>query len=1002
MDHYSITTASAYLPSTDDIVSFTIPTKSPVSQLESTIPTLAQSDQAISSTSFFPSHSRCSGFVLARVVEDGYVLELRWMTFVRGSRLEMEMGREGETENPFAELDDSSSDLPPIRFIFPARIVSNPFLTLVVGSQALQVRILTHEGYLYSLMFKDSTLFYSSELADRDDWSEEYKVGSLEGRRPALLHGVAEGFVVIGCTDSFLVRVTHEGELRPVQCFVTFHSRSVYMTGQSYQEVELKSNSSFSVRSLLPSFSTRNLSPSAVHSSPGQVLSFASASMEGSAAFGFSVSRDRKLKIWNLETGSCLRAIDLPRPSAPNYDIDNDSHNNGTPSSNRKTPLLLAPIPTPFVKIINGDDDSTYASYLVLFVPASAGSPPGFFIYGIVLDPTGVVRELAASGEKTCPSTSASLIDFDAIRFDLTSPLQTNDASWNLWTVWEEGGESEIRYINLPELGGAIGAALGEEDDDAIDWKRIESGSISGSTWTAGHFDELLLDETRSILDVFTQHIFHPNRYSPSTLQYALEFYESTLVQELDLRYLPDVFTVEYETIAQRLLAIVGSSIELEISPSTGATLYDAYNKRLKVEWLRFVAICNESRTAALFPTSLSCDAERGVVMMIMRDAIAVPIIQDTILTLKRAEHNAEEGMVLATLQPHSLEFSYPQLAPPGIRNDLATLISTMTLMSNHLPGLVMRQLESALLDNVRSNVSRDIEDVALDLFDSHLAPHIDDILQEQISANLNGLLSPEATFQTLWTILTTPELSRPVDQNLDDSSRASEITSALLTDYIATTIEARYSVIQGLIVVLLYVYGEEDGLIPQLSSLTNATFATFHTLASLYWIISQPSIPILDRDLSTDEGILERFGDMTVTGSDSPASTPVSSLLNGLIRDRYAPPISAAHSLPFSLATSACVFLSSTGLISQKRSITASPEDVEFAMRLFDLRLPHLALDYVLMYPQETGMSHVKGLALLTLDRAEEAQIAFEKVAPALCKLNRSMLRSMQLNYDI
>lgn len=687
------------------------------------------------------------------------------------------------------------------------------------------------------------------------------------------------------------------------------------------------------------------------------------------------------MKIWNLETGACLRAIDLPRLPA-SYDDDSNGRQPVSGSSTpRKAPVLLPSAPAPFVKLINGDESSTYNSYLVLYVPAAAGSPPAFFIYGIVYSSTGAVTELASAGEKICSSTSASLVDFDVIRFDLTTPIGSI-VPWNLWTLWEEGGESEIRYISLAELGG------GDEDEFETEWSTIETGSTSGSTWTASHFDELLLDDTQSVVDIFVQHIFYPNRYSPSTLEYALEIYESNLLNDIDPRYLPDVFTTEYDSTAQRLIAIVGCSVQLEISPSTGAALHDLYKKKLKVEWLRFVAICNESRTAALFPIGLACSGERGMTMILMRDAVAVPILQDTILTLRRMERDEEQSNRFIALQADSLEFSYPHLSPPGIRSDVATLVSTISLFTSRIPSLVLRHLETELLSTVRSPMTQDVEDVALDLFDRHLAPYIDDDLQGSIFLELNGLLTPEASFIALWTILTTSELSRPLAENSDELSPPSDLASALLTDYLATTIEARYAVAKGLVMILLYIYGEEDGLIPQLSSLTSSTLATFHTLASLHWITQQGRGPSLDEDSATEDGILERFGEMRVTSGSTGLihTTPVFSLLNGLLRDHYQPQLSTVHSAASSLASAASSFLAATHLITQKRLVIDAPADVSFAHRLYQLQLPDLALEFVEMYPQGAGMLYVKGLALLNLDRAIEAQEPLERAAAGLC----------------
>ena len=80
------------------------------------------------------------------------------------------------------------------------------------------------------------------------------------------------------------------------------------------------------------------------------------------------------------------------------------------------------------------------------------------------------------------------------------------------------------------------------------------------------------------------------------------------------------------------------------------------------------------------------------------------------------------------------------------------------------------------------------------------------------------------------------------------------------------------------------------------------------------------------------------------------------------------------------------CAFLTSTGLITQKRLLVDSPADVQFGRRLQKLGLPELAVEFVDMYPRGPGMLFVLGLAYLDMGRTDEAQTAFAKAAPALC----------------
>jgi hypothetical protein len=144
---------------------------------------------------------------LARIIEDAFTLELRWVSFTK----EESKGEEGGKKNPFMELDQHPGTLAPVRFTFPARLVPNPSFNIVNAAtsederdededSSLQILTLSEAGYLYALTFPLDTLFYGIGN-EEGDWSEEFKVDGLEGRTPVLMEGAEEGRVVVACSD---------------------------------------------------------------------------------------------------------------------------------------------------------------------------------------------------------------------------------------------------------------------------------------------------------------------------------------------------------------------------------------------------------------------------------------------------------------------------------------------------------------------------------------------------------------------------------------------------------------------------------------------------------------------------------------------------------------------------------------------------------------------------------------------------------------------------------
>lgn len=650
----------------------------------------------------------------------------------------------------------------------------------------------------------------------------------------------------------------------------------------------------------------------------------------------------------------------------------------------RKGPTLLSSTPAPFVKVILGSDLSAYASYLVLFVTASAGSPPAFFLYGITTDDLGAVSELTPVGEQVCESDGAVLADYEFAKGN-------GQESWTLWTLWEEGGEAEVRFISIPTLGGGEDSIEEEEGD----WTKVGRGSASVARWNSSYFDQLIQDSTptsTNLIDIFTSHIFYPGRYSATTLEFALDEYEDTTLSEIDPRNRPEAFSFEYESTVDRIRAVVGCTVQLEISTQTGAFLHEAYNKKLKVEWLKFVAICNESRAAALFPTALAGSDEKGLMMVLTRDAIVVPIIQDSVSMLRRLEGSGIDLAVFMNLEEASLEGSHASLASNGVRQDVFGILSIISSIQTIVPQADARELEQSLLKIVTTPLIADVEDISLELFDRFLAPNIDDTLSSSLSDQFQLLSNPSDCLQVLWRLVSSSELVESIETDPDSSNPISELSAALLADQLSLSIDSRYDLVKGLIVLLLYLYGEEGELLGEgMSRLGNAMLASFHTLSALKWITKQgPPASLVDVD--SEESILERFGEMKMDGSASPHALPSFSLLNSLLLNtNFSPALSSSYPLSQSLTQSANDFLSSTGLLAEKLSLTDTPEEVSFALRLVEMGVGEKVGKWVEMYGEakREGMRFVKGLILLTLDdeaRVEESMVEFSKAAAALC----------------
>ncbi|KAM0793063.1 hypothetical protein ACM66B_000549 [Microbotryomycetes sp. NB124-2] len=958
------------------------------------------SQHAHTSSIALPDTANTRGFILARTVDDGYTLQLEYTALAAST------SASNSSTTPFDALDAATASAAslnkpspcPVKLSFPARLAPSPALLFVEQQDThaaleLQVYAVTDHGILYVLRFATNHLFYD-DLDDSEDqtWCEEYKISHFANPQglPVLMHAVQEAHVIVASSDGSAVSVVLPDR------------------GGSLIETELRQASSFSVRSLIPFSSSRTAagSPSrtgyptsASASAPSQLVSLASMTgQDGVAAFSFGVSRDRKLKIWNLDTGVCLKSIDLPKPVSSSTALvpassANDVDSTDSPTRPTRNGLLLPSSPQSFIKTFAGSDQSSFDSYLALIVPPSSSSPSACFIYGIVVEPsTRTVSELMPVCEKPCPDTSASLIDFQVEQLS----LGPDQSEWTVWTVWDGAGESTLRYIGVPEIDGVDLTDV----ESSEEWTTINRGTTARTaSWTPSYFDDLLDGNSASIPDVFMEHISRPGRYPAWALADALETYEHALEREMDDMSPPTALSDYFESAFDRIRAVVGCTIQLEQSPATGAYLHEAYNKRIKIEWLKFVAMLNQSRTDALYPIGISVSAQRRSVVVLHRQAMSAPIVQDTVMTLRDIEtmdaSDARRRRFM-TGPPTFFEGCYPHLSERSVRSDAISILEAIRQLESSLTTAQQRSLDETLVSRIRSPFAYSVEDVALDLYAETLEPFVDDETAQQVDDLMRNLLTPEATFQTLWAMLTTSQVVASASADRQSSTLAvpSVLSSGLLADAVSLSIEARYTFARGLTTLLLFLCGEDVGILPELTSLTSSMFASLHTLATVRWIAQQRQAPTIDT--VKDDDVLARFGEMNVSGrgdADWPRREddehcqilPSTSLLQGLIRSRYAPSLSTNDNFAVAATDGVSSFLSNLGLVSQKRLVVDTPADVTFALRLCQFGLSRLALEFVNMYPTGAGMLFVKGLAQVELGQLQDAQVSFAKAAPAL-----------------
>ncbi|GAA94608.1 uncharacterized protein L969DRAFT_94605 [Mixia osmundae IAM 14324] len=682
---------------TRSIVEHAVPTEQAARADPSTARRHARDDDlashALSTTSL--SLPGTLGVILARVTDSGHTLELRWIAELAAS------GQEEQT-----------SPMPTVRLFFADAIVPSVILTALEGDDhtGLELHVLSEQGSLHTLTFNTlETLFFELQSGGASNsqptWSREYLSHCLAseqtGRMPVLCHAVqGSDQIIVSCDDATLWLLERQDD--------------------GWTETELKpasTGSSFRMRSLLPSLSARSI----VSLSPSDMPTFtlAMTSQRGNGLLGslFTVTRDKKLRIYSLSTNQCVTVLALPESSS----TATTSRALIRPvAQSRDSKIALWPATTRVLikSAAANASEGDYSHYLVCYIP---GPHNGFFVvYGCtVRAQDGELDTLVplAYRDANMPE-GARLVDFLPVYSQPILAGAEEEKKWTLWTLWSDAGMRSFRSCSLFD-----------EDEQEMEEVGFTSLRANRTTWTdvlgshrsrrsAATFESLLIDTPLSVAELFTEYIFYPGRFALSSIHFAL----SRIGHEGDRGL--------YESPLEHALAEVGAKVFLDHDPQTGLPMYEEYQTLLKREWLQFYSLVNQAETSGETPLALLYDETTSTLASLSRDGLALPFETDV--------------FALAQLPPAQLE-STQQISPaatkclgsddrlPELRQDILEIIQTLGAARSALSGIDVSELEQDLVALARTPRSFSVDQIVSDFYARHILdrPAVDEALAD-------------------------------------------------------------------------------------------------------------------------------------------------------------------------------------------------------------------------------------------------------------------------------
>lgn len=1007
---------------------------------------------AVDARLYFPSSSSDhfdGGYVLARVVAGGRELQLGWSSLRNQSAAASSSTKALTTKGQSfaASLNPKLSSEPVRTFLFPAPLLPGVGLFADPSSNRLHIIAVTTTGFLYRLVFTAPNLFHDTRLAS--NWSSEYRIqhiassdsvlaASIRGSaNAAQLYVVDSGLALVTCADGTIVKLSRS------------ISGSRDVNDHAWKETVLRPTSFLSGVSR---FFGRSNAISDSESSPSYALSLDVYPGEIGNAMAFAASRDRKLRVWNLSTDSCIRTIDLPLQMDSVASSEKQlvvAEDQGATSESSDTQAYFSTVSRPFIKVFTpgADDKDGYALYVLAYIPASPPSGNFFALYGVELEDTkgssGGLGEVTLLWQKRCDAeTRGRNVELRDVVF---TPQGERGDGWVMWALWDAGAGPVLKYAKVgvetanPDESSMSVRSV-SEDLSKDDWRTVSSERVYRPLH--GEDFEATLEATKEVIDaaeIFLDRVLEPGRFSESTLRLALSTYKEVATSSSSMRQPSNL----YASIRDEIASVVASGCQLENDPRTGGPMYEKlYASRIR-EWMRFVGLAEQIETSARWPIGLSlpgsgmdvvfAQGEAIVPLVISRDTVALPVNEDEASIMERLQRNlftstnrqpgngssSESAQKERALLMHAAD-SHPTKILPTLGRTSATVAEVLTLLesaSELTSCFTAPELEAfaAGLQNLLSEpLTISVKEAVAEVWASNFAALVGEEATEVVARTASELgASLDSTLTDVAILLS--EAANDVDNLSATSTLAStDLGSAWTADALVQTLASRHRLAVSFMLLLTALAAEDRmaELVGNESLQIAAALSIFQSLsAALQLARADGAVQVAGNATGVEEtdSIVAKLNQMSVAGRKSrePHHFAAPTLLHQCVRDELlgvGSPSADDDALGLSLKTAVLRSLWSLGLTDLRETLPAGSKPllpysnnrhISIAFAVLVHGYPLAAEMLLSSFPETAAGEYVRARALVQMQRLEDASASFEKVVSALELPNNSRSRA-------
>ncbi|KAF8639895.1 hypothetical protein AX17_001147 [Amanita inopinata Kibby_2008] len=450
------------------------------------------------------------------------------------------------------ELISLSTDVSPLRFVFPATVLAAPAI-FTWESTELHVLAVTNVGSLYRLVIPIGTGRSLWKDHMESIWIREYLIKIAPEQLVGPVHAQGIHCVAVGLAHGALLRI---------------ESDTLGLDEQHDEWIE----STFQHSSFLSSLTSLLPTQSATANNASDIVAMASIPWPTDIGHIWSLSRDRTLRLWKAKTG-CVSSKTLSiaiagRDSSPTHQLLDGAQQN-------------------LLRVFEGSSSGDQV-YLLAFMPTISSSTSGgmFRLVSVVAD------HLQDLGAIECSSASAHsrLQDF----------MIVDDS---LYILWDHQGQSlvERTVINVESFS----------DQERRSWHAV---FVSPEPEHSPGYLEKLLLSPGSVVEKGLEAVLRPGAFSINTLRSAIDEYTDSCLSLPG--NVPPQLTSNYGSIAENIASVVGCTVKLVHDTQTGAPQYASYWSSMKRDWEGFISRCSRLERLGSRPLAISVEDQGNIIIV--------------------------------------------------------------------------------------------------------------------------------------------------------------------------------------------------------------------------------------------------------------------------------------------------------------------------------------------------------------------------------------------------